>query len=81
MKEGLQICRKCGRKIGIIEWNVYRKATVDPEAVMVVADPLGEEFIRIDGSKVIAREAEYDREEPAAEPAYRLHRKTCRGER
>lgn len=68
-------CRICGQKVGIIAWGVYRKALVNATAVMVVADPEGEEFIRIDGSKVRAREADIGTIQ--AEPAYRLHRKTC----
>ena len=70
-----QRCRKYGKEIAVITWGVYRKAIVDAEALEVVADPEGEEFIRIDGSKVRAREAE-----PGTigyEYAYRQHRKTC----
>ena len=72
---GISNCRKCGRPIGVITWGIYRKAVVDAEAVMVVADPEGEEYVRIDGSKVRAREADYEID--GTEPAYRLHR--CRG--
>ena len=43
---------------------------------MVVADPEGEEYIRIGGTKLLAREAEYESEEKA-EPAYRPHYRTC----
>ena len=68
-------CRICGQKVGIITWGVYRKALVDAEAIRVIADPEGEEFIRIDGSKVRAREADIGTIQ--AEPASRLHRKTC----
>lgn len=70
-----KLCRKCDQKIRIITWGVYRKAIVNAAAVMVVADPEGEEFIRMDGSKVRAREAAIGAIQ--AEPAYRLHRKTC----
>lgn len=68
-------CRFCGKQIGIITWGVYRKVVVDAEAVDVVPDPEGEEFIRIDGSKIQGRIAE-----PGTfrtEPAYRAHRKSC----
>ena len=68
-------CRVCGKPIGIITWGVYRKEIVDAEAVMVVPDPEGEQFMRMDGSKVMAREADYEID--YAEPAYRPHRKTC----
>lgn len=77
MKEEIRRCRFCGNQIGIITWGVYRKIVVDAAAVMVVADPDGEEFVRIDGSKVRGREVKYE-EAVAAEPAYRIHRKTCR---
>ena len=72
----LPTCKKCGRKIAIIEWGVYRKVIVDPEAVMVIADEYGEEFVRIDGSKVRGKPVTYE-DAVLAEPAYRLHRKTC----
>ena len=48
---------------------------VDAEAVDVVSDPDGEEFVRIDGSKIRGREAEIGT--IGAEPAYRIHRKNC----
>lgn len=70
-------CRKCGREIAVIEFGVYRKAVVDPEVVWVAADPLGEEFVRFDGSKVRGNEA--DMGTIGAEAAYRLRRKTCGG--
>ena len=41
----------------------------------MVLTPEGEEFLRVDGSKVLAREAGYEVE--GTEPAYRQHRKTC----
>ena len=75
MKEGQRRCRKCGREIMIIEWGVYRKVIVDPEAVWIIPSIRGEEFVRIDGSKVRGEEA--DAETIQAEPAYRMHRKTC----
>ena len=69
-------CRHCGRPIAIITWGVYRKVIVDPEAVMVEAKPEGEEFVRYDGSKVVGVEVDFI-EKNRAEPAYRMHRKTC----
>lgn len=68
-------CRKCGREVAVITWGVYRKILVDAEAVDVVPDQHGEEFVRIDGSKVRGREAEIGT--IGTEPAYRPHRKTC----
>lgn len=68
-------CRICGKPIGVIEWGVYRKVLVDAEALDVVPDPYGEEFVRIDGSKIRGRVAEPGTLQ--TEPAYRPHRKTC----
>lgn len=67
-------CRFCGKPVGIITWGLYRKMVVDAAAVDVVQDPEGEEFVRIDGSKICGREARADEQ---GEPAYRQHRKTC----
>ena len=75
MKDSFKICRKCGKPVGVIEWGVYRKVLVDAEAVDVVPDPHGEEFVRIDGSKIRGRAAEPGTLQ--TEPAYRPHRKTC----
>lgn len=69
-------CKFCGKKIGIITWGVYRKIVVDAEAVMVVPDEEGEEFVTIEGRKIRGREVAYE-EAVMAEPAYRPHRKTC----
>lgn len=78
MNDGIKTCRKCGRRIAIITWGIYRKAIVDPEAVMVEANPEGDEYVRVDGSKVKGFEVDYIGE-TRAEPAYRPHRKTCDG--
>lgn len=78
MNDGIKRCRKCGKRIAIITWGVYRKAVVDPEAVMVEANPEGDEYVRVDGSKVKGFEVDYIGE-TRAEPAYRPHRKTCDG--
>lgn len=79
MKDRMRICRKCGEQIAIITWGVYRSVTVDPEAVDVAPAEDGEEFVRIDGSKIRGKEAEIGTIQ--TEPAYRMHRKTCRGKR
>lgn len=68
-------CRWCGKQIGIITWGVYRKVVVDADPVDVVPDEFGEEFVRIDGSKIRGREAEPGTMQ--TEPAYRPHRKSC----
>jgi hypothetical protein len=85
MKDGIVTCRFCGRKIGIITWGIYRKVVVDAEAVPVVADPNGEAFVRIDGSKVRAREIGHEEEanlirgtsKNVVEYVYREHRRNC----
>ena len=76
MKGSVNKCRYCGRQIGIITWGVYRKIVVDADAVMVVLAEEGEDFVRIDGSKIRGREVAYE-DAVEAEPAYRPHRKTC----
>ena len=76
MKEEIRRCRFCGNQIGIITWGVYRKIVVDADAVMVVPAEEGEDFVRIDGSKIRGREVAYE-DAVDAEPAYRPHRKTC----
>ena len=73
--QSVKPCRKCGKPVSVITWGVYRKILVDAEAVDVVPDAHGEEFVRIDGSKIRGVEAE-----PGTlmtELAYRPHRKTC----
>lgn len=77
MNQGVKICKWCGKRISIITWGVYRKAVVDADAVMVEANPEGEEFVRIDGSKVKGFEVDY-LSEGKAEPAYRIHRTSCK---
>ena len=72
-------CRKCGKEIGIIEYRAFTKRLVDILPVQVAPDPDGEDFVRIDGSKIRGRMVPYDSGEPN-EPAYRLHRYTCGGD-
>ena len=73
----IKICKKCGREIFIIPAKMYRSITVDADAIPVVADSLGEEFIRVDGTKVKARELKIDEEAHGEEYAYRPHKWTC----
>lgn len=75
-RDSFKKCRICGKPIGVIEWGLYRKAVVDAEAVRVVPDPAGEQFVRIDGSKIRGRAVPYESEEEG-EPAYRPHGKSC----
>lgn len=73
-------CRWCGKEIAVITFGVYRKVVVDAEATEIIADPKGEEFVRIDGSKVKAGAAEtWDDARFPAEYAYRPHRCGGRG--
>lgn len=74
-RDSFKNCRICGKPIGVITWGVYRKVVVDAEAVAVVPDPDGVEYVRIDGSKIRGREAEPGTLQ--TEYAYRPHRKTC----
>lgn len=55
MKDNTKKCRFCGKEIGIITYGIYRKCVVDAEAVTVVASPDGDEYIRVDGTKLKAR--------------------------
>ena len=74
-RDSFKRCRVCGKRIDIITQGIYRKVVVDANALDVVQDPDGEEFVRIDGSKIRGHEAEIGTLQ--AEPAYRPHRKTC----
>ena len=74
-RDSFKRCRVCGKPIGIITWGVYRKIIVDADALDVVSDPDGEEFVRIDGSKILGKVAEPGTLQ--TEPAYRPNRKTC----
>lgn len=73
----MKICRKCGQMIDIIEYSVYRKVVVDAVPYYVIADPDGEQFVRIDGSKVKAKEVPFETD--GTEPAYKPHRCGGRG--
>ena len=69
-------CRYCGKPIAIITCGVYRKAVVDAVPVWVEPNPEGEDYIRIDGSKVRGFEVDYV-SDSHSEPAYRMHGKSC----
>ena len=75
MRDAIQKCRFCGKPIAVITFGIYRKNVVDAEAVDVVPDPNGEDFVRIDGSKIRGREAEIGT--IGTEPAYRIHGRSC----
>ena len=69
---GMKVCRKCGLMIDIIETGLYRKVIVDAVPYYVKPDPEGEQFLRIDGSKIQAKEMPFETE--GTEPAYKPHR-------
>lgn len=81
MNEKDMRCRKCGRRIGIVTCGIYRRIVIDPECLMIVPDPEGEDFVRVDGSKIKGKERNGLLGDEPAEPAYRMHRKTCGGNR
>ena len=68
-------CRHCGEKVMIIEWAPYRKVLVDAESVNVRPDDDGQEYVRIDGSKVSGFAVPID--ELNTEPAYCPHSRSC----
>ena len=70
----MKVCRKCGQMIDIIEWGVYRKVVVDAVPYYVKADPGGEQFVRLNGTKVKAKEMPFEME--GTEQVYKPHR--CR---
>ena len=72
MRNAMKICRKCGQMIDIIERGIYRKTVVDAVPYYVKADPAGEQFLRIDGSKVMAKEVPFETE--GTETVYKPHR-------
>lgn len=76
MKEGtIRTCKHCGAQVMIIEWGIYRKVLVDAEAVNVRPDKNGQDYVRIDGSKVRGYAAPIDME--GTEPAYCPHSRSC----
>ena len=81
MKDTVRKCRRCGRKVSVISYGLYRNVLVDAEAVAVVPDMCGECFIRVDGSKMRGREVvmslEDTKQNVKSEYVYRPHAKTC----
>ena len=83
--QSVKPCRKCGRPVSVITCGVYRKILVDADAVDVVPDAHGEEFVRIDGSKVRGKEIDPENafaltrgtSKNLVEYAYRPHVRTC----
>ena len=75
VEEDMKACRKCGQMIDIITLGIYRKTVVDAVPYYVKPDPAGEQFLRVDGTKIQAKEMPF--EEDGTEPAYKPHR--CKG--
>ena len=73
--QSVKPCRKCGKPVSVITWGVYRKILVDAGTVDVVPDAHGEEFVRIDGSKIRGSIANPGTLQ--TEYAYRPHVRTC----
>ena len=73
MKDTFRLCRKCGKPVGLINTRPYRSILVDADAVQVKANEFGNEYIRWDGTKIRAREADPG-EVLGVEFAYRPHR-------
>ena len=69
-------CRKCGKPIDVITQRLYRKIIVDALPVMVVPDRLGDEYIRLDGSKMrgIVAPMDIEHSKELAEGVFRPHR-------
>jgi len=73
-------CRSCGAPVAVIERAVYRKILVDAEAVPVRVSSKGQEFIRVDGSKVkgipmeLFEPLQYALDPDEFEYVYRIHR-------
>ena len=77
MKDTFRLCRECGRPVAVIERGLYRKILVDASPVDMFPDEHGEEFIRLDGSKMRAVPADrWDDDRKEAEYVFRPHR--CR---
>ena len=74
--DGVKKCKFCGKPIAVITHGIYRKSVVDAEAVEVVPDPKGEEYVRIDGSKIRGREVSMDSAYDY-EMVYRIHGRSC----
>ena len=76
-RDSFKRCRVCGKRIGIITQGIYRKVVVDEAPVEVIADKNGDSFVRIDGSKMIGREATPGEIQQQIEWVYRPHRRSC----
>lgn len=74
-RDSFKRCKYCGKMIGIIQERPYRKIIVDANPVFVFPDPLGETFIRIDGSKMRGTPStRYEDDRTEDEAVWRPHR-------
>ena len=74
----MKLCKKCGKPIDIITRRIYRTIIVDASPVLVVPDPLGEEFIRLSGEKMRGTEdIKWDDDRKQCEGVFRPHYRTC----
>ena len=76
MKDTFRRCRKCGRPIAVITKRLYRKIIVDAAPVLVNPDKHGDEYIRLDGTKMRGVPAPMDLENSNVpeEGVFRVHR-------
>lgn len=70
-RDSFKRCKHCGKMIGIIRERAYRKIIVDADAHLIVPDPLGDIYVRIDGSKTRGRDVGMTE---TGYPAYKPHR-------
>lgn len=79
MKDTFRLCRKCGKPIGVISTGLYKSILVDADPKEVFPDPLGDIFVRIDGSKMRGKLADsWEDDRPTAEIVWKPHR--CGGQ-
>lgn len=74
----MKLCKKCGKPVEIITQRLYKKIIVDASPVLVMPDPLGEEFIRMDGTKMRGTtQHRWDDDRKICEGVFRPHYRTC----
>ena len=75
MRDRIRKCRKCGKQIDVITERIYRKIIVDVDMVLVTPDPHGDEYIRLDRTKMRGVPAPMDLEHSMvpAEGVFRIH--------
>ena len=81
MKKGAFMkCKQCGAQVAVIERAIYRKILVDAEAVPVRVSSKGNEFVRVDGTKVngipmeVFEPLKYELDTKEFEYVYRPHK-------